>query len=307
MKRRNFLWYSLLFITSCSAIKTQSKSSVSLPAKLNFAITDAIGLEQLEKEYEAFRVALEEVLETSVEFFPVENFFMTASALQSGQVDLAWAGPSEYVTIHARTNAAPLVSLVRTDYLTIMVARADSGIKSLTDLKGKTVDIWKNGSTAGHLGAFKLLMDAGLDPQEDIEILIPERNKVGTLQNGKVFTEDATFKTLNSGEADVWCRSAHRYQPALDYEGASADDYPIIAKGPTLPGDIFVLSSQLDPNIVKEIQSLMFANKDKLIKAIHSVESLASSFKYAEFTIAQNSDYDMIREVYKAIGQDDFL
>ncbi|WP_448597881.1 PhnD/SsuA/transferrin family substrate-binding protein [Thermoleptolyngbya sp.] len=67
------------------------------------AIADIQGIDELKEKYEPFRAALEEVLETSVEFFPVEDFLIAASALQANQLDLVWAGPSEYVAIHART------------------------------------------------------------------------------------------------------------------------------------------------------------------------------------------------------------
>ncbi|GAB4147673.1 MAG: hypothetical protein Fur0046_26010 [Cyanobacteria bacterium J069] len=79
--------------------------------QLRFAVTDVHGLDELKEKYDPFRAALEAVLETSIEFFPVDDLLMAASALQADQLDLVWAGPSEYVTIHARTQAVPLVSL----------------------------------------------------------------------------------------------------------------------------------------------------------------------------------------------------
>ncbi|MEB3357117.1 MAG: PhnD/SsuA/transferrin family substrate-binding protein [Synechococcales bacterium] len=263
-----------------------------MPDRLRFSVTDAPGLEGLQQEYEPFRAALEEILQTTVEFFPVEDYFMAASALQSGQVDLVWAGPSEYVAVRARTSATPIVSLVRSTYRTIIAARSDSGIQSLADLKGKTLDMWKLGSTAGQLGAAIMLMEAGLNPQTDVKA---------------IFTEDNTLTPLKTGAAAAWARPFNRYQPAIEQEGAAATDYPIIAEGATLPGDVFVLASQLGSELAIAIQSQMLANAEKLMTAIRAVESLAERFGNGELTQGNDADYDVLREAYRAIGQGDFL
>jgi hypothetical protein len=73
------------------------------------------------------------------------------------------------------------------------------------------------------------------------------------------------------------------------------------------PGDIFVVSSQFEPEIVEEMRSRMLANTDQLLQAMQESEALADKFKDASFTAANDADYDMIREVYKAIGQEEYL
>lgn len=293
MKRRNFLWCSFLFASSCATvIPPRLSHTVTMPAKLRFAVTDAKGLKELKQDYEPFRAALEEVLNLPIEFFPVEDYFTAASALQSNQVDLVWADPAIYVAIHARTNAIPVITITRPDYRTVIVVRADSGIKTLKDLQGKTIDMLELGSTASHLGGIKILIDAGLNPQSDFKVIMPGTH---------------SLKTLESGQADAWARPLHRYRIVLQAEHASEQDYPIIAEGNLLPGDVLVLSSQLDPAVIKEIQNRLLQNKDKLLRAIDSVESLASRFKGSRMIPANDTDYDMIREAYRAIGQDEFL
>ncbi|MBW4644181.1 MAG: PhnD/SsuA/transferrin family substrate-binding protein [Goleter apudmare HA4340-LM2] len=294
MKRRNFFWYSCLLIAGCSAATNHSTSPnpVSMPAKLRFAVTDANGLTELQRDYEPFRVALEKVLATPVEFFPVQDYFMAASALQSNQVDLVWAGPSEYVVIRARTNAVPLITLTRPGYYAVIVVRADSNIKSLTDLKGKTIDMWKRGSTAAHLAGIKLLIDAGLNPQTDVEIIM---------------SGDDGLKMLKTKKVDALVRPFHRYKTALVNEGDSEQEYPVIAQGKQLPGDIFVLSSQMEAPVVTQIQSRILSNRDKLLQAIDAVKSLSVRFKNANLILGNDADFDMLREVYQAIGQDKFI
>ena len=44
--------------------------------KLRFAVRDVKRIEELQQDYEPLRKALEEVLETKIEFFPVDNYFL---------------------------------------------------------------------------------------------------------------------------------------------------------------------------------------------------------------------------------------
>lgn len=290
MQRRSFLWYSLLFLAGCHSATSAHKTK--FPERLRFAVTDVKGLEELRRNYEPFRVALEEVLETEIQFYPVENLLAAASALQLNQVDLVLAGPSEYVVIHSRSNAVPIVGLTRPNLRTVIAVRQDSGIKSVSDLQGKTIEIGKLSSTTAHIGPVKILLDAGLDPKSDVELI---RSK------------DYGIQKLKTGEVDAWTRASHRYIQALQAEGLSEDDYPLIATSPPLPNDIFVASSHLDSQIVEKISDRILTNQSKLLAALLSVEAFATKFKGATLVEARDSDYNMIREVYREIGQDDFI
>ncbi|MBP0016963.1 MAG: PhnD/SsuA/transferrin family substrate-binding protein [Cyanobacteria bacterium SBLK] len=292
MKRRNFLLYSLLFATSCNAADRSRSSNVTLPETLRFTVTDVRTLEELERDYGSFRTALEEIFETKIEFFPVNSQLAAASALRSGQVDLAWAGPSEYVAIKARSQAVPLVSLNRPNYYTTIAVRGDSGIQSLADLKGKKIDMEEVGANTAHLGGIKVLLDAGLEPKTDFQMVMSGQESIEELKRGRV---------------DAWSTAIHIYQTEIAREGASEDDYPIIARGDNFPGDIFVVSSQFAPEIFEEMRSRMLADPDKLLQAMQDSEALATKFKDAAFATANDADYDPIREVYKAIGQEEYL
>ena len=296
MKRRNFLLYSLLFAAGCTSATTSEgnsqKENLSLPETLRFGVTDVRELAELERDYESFRSALAEIFGTNIEFVPVKSQLAAASALRSGQLDLAWAGPSEYVAIKARSQAVPLVTLNRPNYYTTISVRGDSGIKSLADLKGKKIDMEEVGANTAHLGGVKVLLDAGLEPGTDFQIVMSGQETIAELKQGRV---------------DAWSTALHSYQQELAKEGASEADYPMIARGENFPGDIFVVSSQFEPEIVEEMRSRMLADTDKLLQAMQESEALAGKFKDASFTAANDADYNMIREVYKAIGQEEYL
>jgi phosphonate transport system substrate-binding protein len=285
MKRRSFLGYSLLFLASCSATGHQSTK------KLSFAVTDAAGIEELQ-EYEKFRAALEEVLDIPIEFFPVENIVATAPAMVAGDIDIAWAGPSEYLLLRSRAKAIPLVTIQRPTFHSVIVVRHDSEMQTLADLQGKTIDMSRPGSTSSYIGPLKMLLDTGLNPKSDFKIVTPAKH---------------TLQGLKKGEVDALARPFHRYQTILQKEGENESDYRILAKGDKLPGDILMASAQLNDELVEKLKSRMLKHQDQLIEAIVAVEALASKFKNTSFTAANDADYNMMREVYQAIGQDEYL
>ncbi|GAB1544549.1 phosphate/phosphite/phosphonate ABC transporter substrate-binding protein [Scytonema sp. NUACC21] len=295
MKRRNFIWYSLLFSSGCTvasnANSISEESIDNLPKQLKFTVTDVKGLEELQRDYETFRTVLEDILNIKIDFFPVENFVAAAPALQLGHVDIVLSGPSEYVILNARSKAVPIVAITRPKYYSVIAVRADSGIKSVSQLKGKKIAMRAKAGTAGHIYPTKLLLDAGLDPKSDVTVL---------------FLEDKGLEALEKGDVDALARSFSGYEKILRDAGVSTTAFPVIASGPNLPSDVFVASSQLTTAFIKQIGNLMLKHQDKLLQAI--LESPANEqFQGSKMMAATDADYDMIREVYKAIGEGDFI
>ncbi|MEG4030087.1 MULTISPECIES: phosphate/phosphite/phosphonate ABC transporter substrate-binding protein [unclassified Microcoleus] len=292
MKRRHFVGLSLLFVASCSTTvnqsnRTSSNFAVSEPETLEFAVTDVQGAEDLQQNYQTFRTVLGEVLEKKIELFPVDNYIAAAVALQSDQLKLALTGPSEYVIMRARTNAVPIIAITRPDYHSIILVRANSEIKSPAQLKGKTIAMWKIGATGGHLGPIKILLDAGLNPQSDFKISMLERKGLQALKQDQV---------------DALAIGVNRYKDLLKTDGLSTNDFRIIATGQPLPSDLFVASSNLPNTLVEKIRDRLVENQDQLIEAI-LVGKDNDKYQGAKLVPANDSDYNMIREVYKAIGQ----
>jgi phosphonate transport system substrate-binding protein len=295
MKRRRFLWYSLLLSSSCTVSNNlnqiSNNSASDFSKKLRFTVTDVKGSQELQRDYETFRTVLEDISNIKIEFYPVESFIAAAPALQFSQVDLVLAGPSEYIILKVRAKAVPVVAITRPEYYPVIAVRADSGIKSISQLKGKKIAMRSKGGTAGHIYPTKLLLDAGLDPKSDVKLL---------------FLGDRGMEALKKGEVDAIARSFSGYEKALKDANLSEKEFPAIASGLRLPSDIFVASDRLNPNFIKHLQNIILKHQDKLLQAI-LVSPDNEQFQGSKMTLAVDSDYNMIREVYKAIGEGDFI
>ncbi|MGK7957786.1 MAG: phosphate/phosphite/phosphonate ABC transporter substrate-binding protein [Crocosphaera sp.] len=291
MKRRNFLVYSLLFLVACTSNSPNASTNPNEePDTLRFAVTDVQGLEELQRDFEPFRDALAETLGKEIEFFPVADRTAAAIALQADQVDIVLTGPAEYVVMQAKTQAVPFIAITRPNYRSVIAVHKNGGINALEDLKGKTIAMSDLGSTSGQLGPTKILVDAGLKPEEDIEIKM---------------LGDADLQAFQNEDVQAWGGAALDYDRFMEAKSLKSEDYPIVKQGDLLPSDVFIASNKLKPEYVEEIKKGMMENQEQLIGAIVSVDT---NEKYQGSTLveAKDSDYDPIREAYQAIGINDF-
>ena len=287
LNRRGFLSYSLLFLSGCAVSQTNPSgfdSQTNRPSRLRFAVTDISGTDELEQDFGPFRQALEAVLEIPVEFFPVENFVDAVPALLANELDFAMAGPSEYLLLKARANAVPIAGVTRSDYYSVFVTLANSGITTLADLKGKKIAMWSEGATAGHIVPTKMLLDAGLQA-DAYEALMLGKDGVDALLSGQV---------------DVWVTSHTRYKKILTELGRK-DDVKLVAKSEHLPPDIFVASPGLGESFLEELKSKLTANKGTLIPAL-SESGANQKFKDSDMILVDDSNYQALRDTYYAIG-----
>lgn len=290
MKRRNFLGYGCLFLGGCALAQTSSSdvsSNLNKPSELRFAVTDLSGLEELQQDFEPFRATFEEILEIPITFYPVENYSAAAPALLANDLDIVMAGPSEYLILSARAQAEPLVEVSRPNYYSLIVTRSDSGLKNLTDLKGKTIAMKTEGSTAGHIFPMKLLIEAGLDPETDFQIKMLNRD---------------SFDALMAGEVEAWATSQRFYQEYVEDPGLT-EQITILKRGERLPGDVFVANPSLGSEFIKNLQTQMINHQETLREALAATEANAK-YRDSEIFIAQDNNYDDMRDIYRTIGQE---
>ena len=219
-----------------------------------------------------------------ISFYPVPNYSAAAPALLANDLDLALAGPSEYLLLRGRAEAEPLVQVSRPNYYSVIMVRSDSGITSVADLKGQTIAMRTEGSTAGHIFPMKLLMDAGVSP-EDIQIKMLDKKGV---------------EALRTGDVEAWTDTHSRYLELVKEPGFEKD-IVILAQGAPLPGDIFVANPSLGSSFIQELRSAMLTHQESLLTALASSEA-NQKYRESSMAIAQDSDYDTMRSIYRAVG-----
>ncbi len=146
---------------------------------------------ELQRKFEPLGKYLEKAVGMKVEFTPVTDYAATVEALAAGKIDLVWYGGFTFVQAHIRTKgtAIPLVQREEDEkFRSVFIARADSGITKLADLKGKNFAFGSVSSTSGHLMPRSFMLKEGLNPDKDMRIAFSGAHDATALQvaGGKV-------------------------------------------------------------------------------------------------------------------------
>jgi phosphonate transport system substrate-binding protein len=114
---------------------------------------------------------LEQRLGVKAEYTPVTDYAAAVEALANQQVDLAWFGGFTFVQALQRSGGkvVPLVQREEDEKFRSVFITTDDAIKSLADLKGRTLTFGSQSSTSGHLMPRSFLLGAGLDPDRDLK------------------------------------------------------------------------------------------------------------------------------------------
>jgi phosphonate transport system substrate-binding protein len=279
---------SLLVCASAAAVL------FALPAfaqnTIRLAITDVDGLESLQREFGPFKAAFEKVSGLKVEFFPVSGRTAAVEAMAAKQVDFVLTGPAEYIVFQARTKATPVVTWQRPDYNSYVVTTEASGIKALTELKGKKVSFHEIGSTSRHLGPGYLIEKAGLTYAKDYEPLFVKVNVgIEAMQRG-----------------DIAAIGVNGTDLARFKEKMPDVKLVVLAKSESLPDDVLIASPDVAAATVAKVRDAFANNFETLFAAVTSTDANRKYVGGKFIADVKDSDYEIIRQMYRSVGIESF-
>ena len=200
--------------------------------------------------------------------FVTPTYVGILSALQSDQIDCAYLNPLSYVIAvqEFRDTAQHPIPLAMPyfhgslTYKGIIYVRADSGIKTLADLRGKTFAFGDQSSTSGYLYPAGMLKAIGIDPEKDIKAVNISGNK-GVLA---VFNQQADAgATYETG-----IETAFTDKVTKQTDQAKVAAFRIIATTDAIPNGMFVARADLDkPTLDKLTKALAEINTSPQGKA----------------------------------------
>ena len=170
-------------------------------------------------------------------------------AIERTGADFAFASPIAYVTLHKTQAARPLLVALEPDfaggppqpaYRGVILARADSGIAGITDLKGKVIASALKMSLAGYIAPQVLARERGLDLTKEATVAVcPSQEQV--------------IERLCSGRAAAGFLRESVWEEALESGSACANIAPV---GYTmlLPGWCVSEMGDTDPVVVQTVK-----------------------------------------------------
>ncbi|MGM0783228.1 MAG: phosphate/phosphite/phosphonate ABC transporter substrate-binding protein [Pseudomonadota bacterium] len=258
------------------------------PGTIRMADTGIEGMGPLEEAFGPFAETFEETTGLELEMFSLSNRTAAGNALQYDDVDLVFAGPSEFVLFERESDIEILFAIERPHYGSSFFVPADSDIETLADLEGHEVALKDTGSTSGHIFPSKMMVDAGLDLDSDLEIVMAGDARIAALVNGDV---DA----MGGGNRDI-----------EEIEAADPDgEYRVIAKSDVLPGDPVIMRASLPAECKSGLRETLKTNADELWEALVATERNEGKFLNRDSSMGFErtaEDYEVIREAYDAAG-----
>jgi phosphonate transport system substrate-binding protein len=268
-------------------------ASVSTPALAQevlriSAIPDEAPTE-LQRKFKPLGEYLSKETGMKVEFTPVTDYAAVVEALATKKIDMAWLGGFTYVQTKIRTSgtANPIIQRVEDEKFTsVFIVPADSSLKALSELKGKTIAFGSPSSTSGHLMPRYFLMQAGINPDKDFKNIAFSG------------AHDATVAFVASGKADVGALNASVWVKLNEAKNPNALKSKVLSTTPPYFDYNWTVRGDLDPVTVKKITEA-FLKLDANNPNHKEIMDLQRSSKYVT---TKSSNYDDIEKAARSAG-----
>lgn len=202
--------------------------------------------------------------------------------LKQGKVD--WVTETVFSAIEFEQEAGAEILLLKwkkgvASYHTVFFARKDSGIRSLQDLKDKTITLQDKGSSSGFFIPVALLMDTGL---ELVELASPrEKPPKGTV--GYVFgKEEINMATwVHKGIVDAGAYANLDWEKEDHTPTTFRRNMHIFYQSEAFPRALELVRSGLRPELKQRLKSILLASSDDP-EAAFALKAYQQTRRFAE-------------------------
>ena len=232
--------------------------------------------------------SLESKLDMPVEPFVATDYNGIIEALRAGKLDVAYLGPFSYVlaTSVADVEAFAVAVTKKTGqsaYKSLIIARKDSGINQLSDLKGHTFAFVDPSSASGHLFPKAGLEQAGFDPTKLLSRVIFSGS------------HDASILAVANQKVDAAAVADRILANAVARGLVKQDDVQVVWSSRPIPESPMVWRKNLDPEL-----------KQKVAAALASIKDVpwGDQGQLDGFQPTTDAAYDVVRETAKVLDLD---
>ncbi len=266
-----------------------------IPDEIVLGFCPAENAEGLQASANALARALSDRIHLPVRAYVALDYTALVEAMRSGQVQFGWLTPAPLVLAERLFDAEILLTQVRKgspSYYGAIVVREDSPVRTVEELRGKTIAWVDPQSTSGYVIPRYLLIQRGFDPRRFF--------RQQTFAGG----HDSAVLAVQSGQVDaaaVWA------DPPADGTGAwsrflrshpGAGLRPILYS-PPVPSDAVVVAPRFareHPRLVRTVSASLIA----VGESAEGREILAHLNGTDGFVAADPAQYELVRKAFEA-------
>jgi len=187
-----------------------------------------------------------------------------ASYLRRGRVDWVTETSGMGVSLAERTGARILAVTERdgvSSYHSVVFVRRDSGIRSLVELRGRSIGLQQSNSTSAYIAPAAALLAAGLK----MELLLSPIDRPSPDSVGYVFaqSENNISTWVHKRLVDAGAYSNLDWGNLHRLPLAYRDDLLVIHETPDYPRAVEVVRADLDPRVEAALRAVLLAAGDE--------------------------------------------
>ncbi len=285
-KKIKYSVLSLYFLLTSICLLVSPLSASSDPEILKMVFVPASEKGDA-SDYESLISIISKQAKVQIEPIKVVDYNAAVEAMRANRAHIAWFGGKTYIIAADIANAEAFAAGVRkgdsnAGYYAYFVVPADSPIKELKDIKGKTLSLNSIGSTSGDLIPRVEIKKAGLNVNDFKNIVYAG-------------SHDACMLAAINKQADVCGVSSRNFDARIADGTIKSSDIRIIHRSPLVPPPPLAYSTKLS----KEL-------RDRIKRATLEAHKFGKIGGYggemSHYIEVVDSDYDSLRAIDRLLN-----
>ena len=257
--------------------------------ELKFGFTPVLSPAEMRANFEPLMTYLSDAIGRKVVLYIAKDYGDLRTQMESGQVDIGSFSPFAYVDAQRggkiRIIAQSILDHAAT-YRGLIIARKDSGIRSIADLEGKRFAFVDPKSASGYVYPRAMLIEKGVNPEHYF------KETIFAGGHDKVITD------VLDGRVDAGAI----YDGALGVakgQGIATDGLVTLSSTDPIPHDAIAVRVGMDVALARKIQvALVDLDKSEAGRRVIA----QSTKKLTGHVVAEDSLFDVVRRTAKIAG-----
>ena len=284
MNRRTLIRAALAPLAA-AALPSVALAQGADPRTLRVALLPDENAATIIQNAQPLKVHLEKSVGKPVELIVTTDYSSMIEAARFGRIDVAYFGPLSYVLARSKAEIEAFavgVSRGAPTYTSVVIVPTASAIKSLADLRGRTMAYGDQASTSSHLVPRAMIQDAGLVAKTDYNAVY-------------LGAHDAVARAVEAGKVDAGALSRPIFDTLVTGGKVDGTKVRVLAETKPIPNYPMAMQSKLTPELKAKIRAAFLDIKDA---------DLLKNFRAEGFVATDDKAYDVLRDTAKVLNLD---
>ncbi|QYF93634.1 putative selenate ABC transporter substrate-binding protein [Massilia sp. PAMC28688] len=243
---------------------------------------------ELQRKFQPLGDYLAKATGMKVQFTPVTDYAAAVEGLVSNKLDMVWFGGFTFVQAKVRSKGqvVPLVQRLEDEKFRSVFITTDDDIKTLADLKGKTMAFGSESSTSGHLMPRSYMLAAKINPDTDLRRIA---------YSG---AHDATVAAVAGGKVDAGALNISIWDKLVAEKKVDPAAVRVFYTTPGYYDYNWTVRADMNPALRKKITDAFLA----LDKSTPHGKTILELQKATKFVPTKAENYDAIETAARSAG-----